>query len=306
MCVLISCDSESNKTVINLNDQISNEELQKQEQEQKQDQSILYFGFDLRASPQEDSRQYQPFLRYLEKSTGYKFELRFTPQNKSIIDELGNGKVHFAAMGAVSYIQGNKKYGITGLVRGLNQLGKAKYQSMIVVNPNSLIKTVGDLKNRRFAFGSIDSTQGHLIPRIILNEHGIHLTDLKSYEYTGSHQRCAEAVVSFKYDACGMQDTMAKKMEKQGLLKILHSSRYYPSSGIAANQDLPLEIVSRVKQALIDFDPRGKHKTNLYHWSLTEMPNGFTTARESDYLELNKWLINFGILTTSSSHNTSQ
>lgn len=302
LCLLASCDSKSNKTVVNLNERASDKELQETKQKQKQ-KNILYFGFDLRSSPQEDSRQYQPFLRYLEKSTGYKFELRFTPKNSSIIDELGTGKVHFAAVGAVSYIQGHEKYGIISLVRGLNLLGKAKYQSMLVTNSKGRVKTVAELKNKHFAFGHINSTQGHLIPRIMLREHGIKLSDLKSYKYTGSHQNCAEAVISKKFDACGMQDSMAKEMEKKGLLQIIYTSRYHPSSGIAINPKLSSKIISKVKKALIDFDPTGKDKTNLYHWSKTEMPNGFIAAKKEDYVEMRKWLIDFGMLELLSRSN---
>lgn len=297
--LITSCDSESNKSIINLGDYVDEKVLQQKQQEQKKDNKVLYFGFDLRASPQEDSRQYQPFLRYLEKSTGYNFELRFTPNNSSIIDELGTGRVHFAALGAVSYIHGNEKYGINNLVRGINQQGKATYQSMIVTTADSAIKSVAALKNKRLVFGSIDSTQGHLIPRIILRENGLMLSDLESYEYTGSHQNCVEAVVSRRADACGMQDTMAKETEKQGLVKIIHVSRDYPSSGIAINQDLATEIASRVKKALTDFDPTGSDKPGLYHWSQTEMPNGFIEAKNEDYFELRKWLINLGMLDVS-------
>ncbi|MCW9004264.1 MAG: phosphate/phosphite/phosphonate ABC transporter substrate-binding protein [Gammaproteobacteria bacterium] len=265
-------------------------------QRQKEKSDIYYFGFDLRSSPQEDSRQYLPFLSYLEKSTGYQFELRFTPKKSSIIDELGQGNVHFAALGAVSYIKAHEKYGVSSIARGLNLHDKANYQSIIVVNKSSTIKTVGDLKNKRFAFGDINSTQGHLIPRIILQQHSINLTNLKSYEYTGSHQNCAEAVITLKADACGMQDTMARVMAKENKLKILYESTYYPSSGVAANQRLPPDVVERVRQALLNFDPQGKHKEGLYHWLKTEMPNGFAQVEEKDYLELRKWLINFDMM----------
>jgi len=87
VCNLTSCDSDSTKTVVNLDDRVTDQELLKLNQNKK-NHKTLYFGFDLRASPQEDSSQYLPFLRYLEKSTGYNFELRFTPQGSSIIDEL--------------------------------------------------------------------------------------------------------------------------------------------------------------------------------------------------------------------------
>lgn len=296
MICLTGCDSESNKSVVDLNDAVSETELKSLGSNLNEQQKVYYFGFDLRASPQEDSRQYQPFLRYLEEATGLKFELRFTPKSSSIIDEIGTGKVHFAAVGAVSYIQGHEKYGINSLVLGLSQEGKAKYQSMIVTSPNSKIKKLTDLKNKRFAFGSVDSTQGHLIPRIVLGDREIGLEDLGAYKYTGSHRNCAEAVISLKFDACGMQDTMAKDMKKQGLLRILHASNFYPSSGVVANQELPTGVVSTVKKALIDFEPNGKDKAALYNWHKTEMPNGFVEAKKEYYSEMRHWLIKFGML----------
>lgn len=300
LCLLTACDSGTDAKVVNLEDVVSEEELLVHKQQQEQEPGTLYFGFDLRSSPQEDSRQYLPFLRYLEEATGFRFELRFTPANSSIIDELGTGAVHLAALGAVSYIHGREKYGITNLVRGLNQENRAQYQSMIVVNPASSIKSVSDLVNKRFAFGDIESTQGHLIPRIVLQVHGIAFDKLAFHEYTGSHKNCAEAVISFKFDACGMQDTMAKEMENQHLLKILYVSKYYPSSGIAANQSLSSSTIEKVKRALIDFNPQGKYKDKLYHWSQTEMPNGFVAAEESDYQDMRKWLLKFDMLKLAS------
>lgn len=86
-----------------------------------------------------------------------------------------------------------------------------------------------------------------------------------------------------------MQDTMAKIMANQGLVRIIHTSNYYPSSGIAANHDVPAEIVNKVKQALLNFKPQGKDKKGLYNWERTEMPLGFTTANIDDYKELRKW-----------------
>ena len=48
----------------------------------------------------------------------------------------------------------------------------------------------------------MSSTQGHIIPRIILSEYGILLKDLAGYEYTGSHAKCATAVAASTGSAC--------------------------------------------------------------------------------------------------------
>ena len=133
----------------------------------------------------------------------------------------------------------------------------------------------------------------------MLMEHDITLEHLETYIYTGSHQNCAEAVVSDKADVCGMQDQLAEKIATQGTLKIIHRSRDYPSSGIVVNKSVPAEVVTKVKQALLNFEPLGKDNNGLYHWDNTEMPKGFVYANEQDYKLLREWSVRLGFLQVS-------
>ena len=87
--LLVHYDSEQDRKEINLQDQISTEELRYINPKHR-DANTFVFGFDLRASPQEDARQYIPFLKYLESTTGYRFRLHFTPQNNKISRNLEN------------------------------------------------------------------------------------------------------------------------------------------------------------------------------------------------------------------------
>ncbi len=279
---------------LQLKDRVSDEELK--EVPAAEDPGVLRFGFDLRSSPQEDARQYVPFLKYLEKVTGSRIELYFASKKNSIVDDLGSGLVQFAAVGSISFILADEKYGVIPLVRGLNSEGKAEYQSLIIVRPDSPLMKVEDLVGKRFAFGSYTSTQGHVIPRIMLSEHGITLAKLSAYEFTGSHYNCASAVIAGRFDAGGIQDTMGKELAKAGQVRILDTSRYYPSSGIAANKHVSPEIIAKIKKALLDFQPRGRDAGGLYHWDKTEMANGFTEARQADYDELRQWVRKFGLL----------
>lgn len=297
--VINGCDSSSSNEVreIDLSVTISDEELKSRQQyPYSTDGNTFYFGFDLRASPQEDAAQYKPFLDYLNRTTGYNFKLRFTPNNSSSIDELGQNNTQFAALGAASFLIAQQQYGVIPMVRGLNNLNRAEYRSMLVVSPNSPVDKIQDIKGSRLAFGSIDSTQGHLIPRIMLSENGIELDELAGFEYTGSHQNCAEAVVTNRADVCGMQDQMAENLEQQGLVRIVHQSKYYPSSGIAANHLVPKDVVNKVSKALLEFEPKGKDKEGLYNWHKTEMENGFIIAKPEDYDDLKKWMQAFGFM----------
>ncbi|KKM11100.1 phosphate/phosphite/phosphonate ABC transporter substrate-binding protein [Clostridiales bacterium PH28_bin88] len=258
-------------------------------------QGVYYFGFDRRLEIKEDVKMYVPFLRYLEKKTGYQFKLHITPRNKSIVDELGNGVVQFAAVGTVSYLQAQEKYGVKSLVRGLGE-NDGLYQAVIITRLDSDIKGINDLRGRSFAFGSRNSTQGHLIPRIMLAEAGIGQDSLSRYEFTGSHAEVANAVMSGQFDAGGLQDTLARALASRGLVRIVAKSKFYPSSGISVHPDVDPEVVAAVKKALIEFDPNGQDREGLYHWDQSEMPNGFMESREEDYQELKRWAEIFYLL----------
>ncbi|MBU8870474.1 MAG: phosphate/phosphite/phosphonate ABC transporter substrate-binding protein [Gemmatimonadales bacterium] len=263
------------------------------------DADILYFGFDVCSSPQEDAKQYLPFLEYLQQATGLRIELRFTPKNSSMVDELCGGKFHFGAIGADTYLQAQARCDVVPLVRGLDSEGRAEYQSMIIVAPDSPLQSLDELRGKTFAFGSVTSTQGHLIPRIVLAEMGISLDDLAGYEFTGSHQKCASAVAAGQFDAGGMQDILALRLVGSGLIRILHTSEFYPSSGIVASRNVHQDVRQKIKRALIDFKPTGEHADGLYHWDRTEMASGFGPAGDLDYADLREWSIKFGLLEIS-------
>ena len=268
-----------------------------------EDQNVIYFGFDRRLEPKEDVKMYVPLLSYLEQETGYQFKVHVTNVNSSVVDELGQGKIQMAAIGTLGYLQAREEYGVLITVRGLNLENEDKYRAAIVARPNSSIETINDINGRTFAFGDPTSTQGHLIPMMMLSQKGIELNSLNYYQYYSSHSEVANAVMSGRFDAGGMQDTLAQSLESQGLLKIVAVSEEFPSSGIAFAPDVNKEQIAKITEALLNFEPKGKDSANLYHWDSSEMPNGFTNAGDEDYNILRIWADQFGLLTETEGLN---
>ena len=260
------------------------------------DADTVYFGFDLRLSPKEDARIYAPFLQYLSEETGRTFKIHFTSEYETTQDNLGKGITQFAALGALSYLKAHDDHGVICIARGLNADGRGEYCAAIVTRPDSDITELKEIRNRTFCFGSFYSTQGHLIPRKMLEVANITLSDLGQYEYTGSHRNCAMAVMKGECDAGGMQDTMASSLADEGRLRVVAFSDYYPSSGISANRDVDPALLEAVKKALLDFDPKGKHAGNLTGWDKTEMPCGFVEADDSDYAGLREIAMRYGVI----------
>ena len=248
----------------------------------------LTFCFDSRLDPREEIKIYGSFLDYLERATGLDFMLLFSESYRETIENIGAGKAQFAIIGGLSFLKAEHDYGVRMLVKGLDQNGKGDYRAAIIVKNSSSLKKLSRLKGCSFAFGSKYSTQGHLIPRYMLEKEGVLLDDLKKYFFTGSHWNCARAVIKGDALAGGIQDSLAFRLEKDGAIRTIALSDYYPRSGIAVNKDVPEEIADKIKTALLQFDPAGKHKDGLINWDKTEMSGGFSDVMPQNYDILKK------------------
>ncbi len=58
-----------------------------------------------------------------------------------------------------------------------------------------------------------------------------------------------------------------------------------------AEDGLAPDVIKKIRQALLDFQPKGRDASGLYHWDRTEMPNGFTSASDADYAEIRDWMV---------------
>ena len=259
--------------------------------------NTLWFGFDLRLGPKEEVRIYTPFLKYLERATGKRFRIKFTEKYEDTVDNLGKGVTHFASLGTLNYVIGAHKYGIRYLVSGVNNEGDPRYHAVIFTAPDSDIKSVKDIRGKCFAFGSKMSTQGHLVPRKMLEGEGVSLEDLSNYMYTGSHINAAKAVLNGECDAGGIQDSLANRLVSEGKIKIIRISGPYPSSVIAYNSAVDSKLIETVKSALLAFEPAGAHKDTLLEWDKTGMPLGFSRIDEPELDRVMSLAREYGLVT---------
>ncbi len=256
----------------------------------------LKFCFERRLDPRKEIKIYGSFLDYLEKETGLDLMLLFSKSYQETIENIGTGKAQFGLIGGLSFLKAEHDYGARMLVKGLGRNGKSVYRAAIIVKNSSSIKKLYRLKGCCFAFGSMYSTQGYLIPRYMLEKEGVLLDDLKKYLFTGSHWNCARAVIKGDALAGGIQDSLAFRLEKDGAIRIIALSDYYPRSGIAVNKDVHEEIADKVKTVLLQFDPAGKHKDWLINWDKTDMPGGFSDVEPQDYAILKKMAEKYKLL----------
>lgn len=150
-----------------------------------------------------------PLREYLAKAMGAPVNLMIPTNYNATVEALGNGSLDFAYLGAVTYIKAHQMYGVIPLVQ---RSGDKQFHSLFITQTSSGIKTLADTKGKRFAFGDINSTSGHLVPHLELSTVGINPDrDLRT-RYTGSHAATAKAVEAGAVDAGALDETVYREM----------------------------------------------------------------------------------------------
>src|SRR5215469_4678543 len=150
-----------------------------------------------------------PLREYLAKAIGEPVNLIIPTNYNATVEALGNGSLDFAYLGAVTYIKAHQMYGVIPLVQ---RSADKQFHSLFITQATSPIKTLADTKGKRFAFGDINSTSGHLIPHLELSTVGINPDRDLQTRYTGSHAATAKAVEAGAVDAGALDETVYREM----------------------------------------------------------------------------------------------
>jgi phosphonate transport system substrate-binding protein len=156
----------------------------------------------------------KPLQTFLTEALGVPVKLVIPKDYKATIEGLGNGSFDFAIFGAVSYVQAHQKFGVIPLVQ--RDIDK-QFHSVFITQAGSSINSIADLRGKRFAFGDVASTSGHIIPYRSIIEAGISPDkDLQWARFTGSHTATVQAVAAGIADAGSADETIFKAMVADG------------------------------------------------------------------------------------------
>lgn len=218
----------------------------------------LRVGFPPDENAAEIIRKNQPLLEYLKQATGFAEVKIVVPKTyTAAVEEMARGNLDMVYFGGLTYVLAKRDVDITPIVRG-KVGGTTDNFSYIITRKDSGIKTLEDIKGRRFAFGDVASTSGHLIPHQALRK--IHLnpnTDFSQLEYTGAHDKTAYAVFEKKVDAGAMNSRLFPILVEQGKIdgkqmKILWKSKPFADYPWAVRTALGDEVIKRLTNAFIN------------------------------------------------------
>lgn len=220
----------------------------------------LRIGLIPNQAPDRIRAQYQPFGAYLEKTLAQPIELFVATDYTGVVEAMASDKLDLAYFGGVTYVQAEKRADVSPIVTEIDrETNTNRYYSAIITRADSQIKTVADLKekDRRFAFGDINSTSGSLYPRIMLDRAGVgSFNDPLKFVFTGGHDATTLAVVNGTVDAGGVEKRIMQRQidagtVRQDQIRIVEQSLVMGYPWVVRNR-LDKGLVDRIAKAFID------------------------------------------------------
>jgi phosphonate transport system substrate-binding protein len=180
-------------------------------------------------------------------------EVIVTTNYASTVEALGNGSVDIAYLGGLTFVRAKNAYGAVPLVQ--RDIDRA-FHSAFIARRGSGIDSLEDLAGRSMCFGDVNSTSGHLIPRLELDEAGLG-EQLGATRNTGSHPATAAGVAAGACDAGALDETVWAKLVADGAIDpqevvVFHTSAPFADYVWAARPGLPPAVRDSFSRALLD------------------------------------------------------
>lgn len=210
-------------------------------------------------SPTELLRKFEPLGRYLEQRIGR--PVKFTPVTDyaATVEGLAAGKLDLVWYGGFTFVQARKRTG--NAIPLVQREEDARFHSKFIVPASSKAKTLQDLKGASFAFGSVSSTSGHLMPRYFLLQNGVDPDkDFGKVAYSGAHDVTAKWVEAGKVDAGALNESIWQRLldEKKldpSKVRVLWTTPEYFDYNWTVRGDLDPQLIEKLRAAFLALDP---------------------------------------------------
>jgi len=165
-------------------------------------------------APTELIRKFKPLGEYLEQQLG--MPVKFTPVSDyaAVVESLASDRLDLAWLGGFTFVQTRLK---TGDAIPLVQREQDEQFTSKFITADPEVKSLADLKGKTFAFGSVSSTSGSLMPRYFMLKDGIEPEQyFKRIAYSGAHDATAAWVEAGKADAGVLNASVWDKLVAAG------------------------------------------------------------------------------------------
>lgn len=218
-------------------------------------------------APTELLRKFKPLGAYLEKELGMKVEFVPVADYPAVVEALATDRLDLAWLGGFTFVQVRLK---TGNAIPLVQREQDAQFTSKFISANPDVKSLADLKGKSFAFGSVSSTSGSLMPRYFMLQDGIKPeTFFSRVGYSGAHDATAAWVQAGKVDGGVLNASVWDKLVAAGKVdtskvKVFATTPAYYDYNWTVRGTLDPALTAKIKQAFLALDPANpEHKAIL-------------------------------------------
>ncbi|MBP8236680.1 MAG: putative selenate ABC transporter substrate-binding protein [Pseudomonas sp.] len=209
-------------------------------------------------APTELQRKFKPLGAYLEQQLGMKVEFVPVSDYAAVVEALASDRLDMAWLGGFTFVQTRLKTGnaIPLVQREQDEKFTSKY-----ITANPAVKSLQDLKGKTFAFGSVSSTSGSLMPRFFMLKDGIKPEEFFSrVAYSGAHDATVAWVQAGKVDGGVLNASVWDKLVAAGKVDtskvvVLDTTPPYYDYNWTVRGNLDPALTDKIKAAFLALDP---------------------------------------------------
>ena len=216
-------------------------------------------------SPKETFSTYRNLIKYIGDNLNYKIQLIQRKTYGEINELFLKQQIDLAFICSGPYAVGREIYGFEALATPVIR-EKPFYQSYLIVNKNSSIEKIEDLRGSVFAMTDPASNTGAMVPLYWLSKIGEKPeTFFKNITYTYSHDNSILAVARSLVDGAAVDGIIweyynARNPTKTSQTRVIKKSIPFGSPPFVASKYLGSNIKEKAQDLLLDMhqDPKGK------------------------------------------------
>ncbi len=149
--------------------------------------------------------------QYLSKKTGYNVTSQVLTSYAAVTEGMTSNNVDIGWVGPLDYVIAHQKNGAEAVTKSVRN-GLPSYKAFIIVNNNSGINSIADLKGKKFAFGDPTSASSNLYPRYMMMKTGFDPKNLGQTVNISNQTQIAVEVCQGVVDAGAIYDDARKNV----------------------------------------------------------------------------------------------
>jgi len=222
-------------------------------------------------APTELLRKFKPLGAYLEQQLGMKVEFVPVSDYAAVVEAIAAERIDLAWLGGFTFVQTRLKTANSAhpAIPLVQRAEDEKFTSKII-SADPAVQSLQDLKGKTFAFGSVSSTSGSLMPRYFMLQDGIKPEDFFSrIAYSGAHDATAAWVQAGKADGGVLNASVWDKLVAAGKVdtdkvKVIATTPPYFDYNWTVRGTLDAGLRDKIQAAFLALDPaKPEHKAIL-------------------------------------------